>query len=391
MFFADGDLLAWTLRLLGQQVARQILPDGGHYERAPAYHCQVLADLMDVHDLLRAGDREPLPQLPAAILRMRRWLGVVLMPGGEVPLLNDGFPVNRQLLAAIRPSPPPPEPLVTLADSGLIRATAGGWHLLADLGLPCPEKLPAHAHADTLGCVVHVDGQPLLVDTGTSTYAPGPVRSRERSTAAHNTVEVDGADSTEVWGAFRAGLRARVHAVKAGATPRAVTFEAAHDGYRALPGRPAHHRRWSLTEHALRVDDTVSGRGRHHVVVRWHLPPGARLRLAPGGAVAATPAGEFLVTLTASSELTVTAGTAELATGFGRRVTAPVLSCGLDAVLPVRISTSWRRASAQQVSTDEVGAHQVRADQVGAHQVRADQVGADQFRAQRAGARQGAR
>ena len=60
-----------------------------------------------------------------------------------------------------------------------------------------------------------MDGVPLLVDTGTSTYAPGPVRDYERSTAAHNTVEVDGANSTEVWGAFRAARRARVGKVVA--------------------------------------------------------------------------------------------------------------------------------------------------------------------------------
>ena len=62
---------------------------------------------------------------------------------------------------------------------------------------------------------MHVDGEPLLIDTGTSTYAAGAVRDRERSTAAHNTLEVDGRDSTEVWGAFRAGRRARVLGVSA--------------------------------------------------------------------------------------------------------------------------------------------------------------------------------
>ena len=146
---------------------------------------------------------------------MRRWLGAVLTPDGEVPLLNDGYPVDRELLAALRPAPAPaPETpdgrLLVLPATGLVRAVAGGWHLLADVGPPCPPSLPAHAHADTFGCLVHVDQAPLLIDTGTSTYEPGPVRRHERSTAAHNTVQVDGADSTEVWGVFRAGRRARV-------------------------------------------------------------------------------------------------------------------------------------------------------------------------------------
>ena len=84
-----------------------------------------------------------------------------------------------------------------------------------------------------------MDGVPLLVDTGTSTYAPGPVRDYERSTAAHNTVEVDGTDSTEVWGAFRAARRARVTRRRGRAADGGVlTIEAVHDGFRRLPGRP---------------------------------------------------------------------------------------------------------------------------------------------------------
>src|ERR1019366_1742442 len=61
---------------------------------------------------------------------------------------------------------------------------------------------------------------PLLVDTAASTYERRPVREYERSTAAHNTVEVDRAESTEVWGAFRAGRRAR--GLQLGRTGRAT-------------------------------------------------------------------------------------------------------------------------------------------------------------------------
>ena len=88
----------------------------------------------------------------------------------------------------------------------------------------------------------------------------------------------------------------------------------------------------------------MTGRGRHHVTVRWHLAPGAGLRLVPGGAVVTTAAGEIGVTMTATSEPTVTAATAQVSVGFGRTVTAPVLACTLHLDLPVRISTVWRRA-----------------------------------------------
>ena len=55
VFFADDRLLRRALGRLTRQLAVQVLPDGGHYERAPAYHCQVLADLIDVDGLVRAA------------------------------------------------------------------------------------------------------------------------------------------------------------------------------------------------------------------------------------------------------------------------------------------------------------------------------------------------
>jgi len=348
VFFGDDALLRRALGRLRRQLFVQVLPDGGHFERAPAYHCQVLGDLIDIDGLLAAAGAAGPGELPAAIAAMRRWLGAVLTPRGKVPLLNDGFPVRPELLAALGPSAPPDGPLELLPDTGLARAAVGGWHVLADIGLPCPRELPAHAHADTLGCVAHLDGEPLLIDTGTSTYAPGLARDHERSTAAHNTVEVDLADSTEVWGAFRAGRRARVSGVAASAGPGTVTVEAAHDGYRSLPGRPVHHRRWSVSPHELRVEDTVTGRGRHEVTVRWHLAPGTGLRLVGRGAVVTTAAGELRVTVSASSEPAVLAGTAPVSTGFGRTVQAPVLTCALSHELPVTISTVWRRVEARE-------------------------------------------
>jgi uncharacterized heparinase superfamily protein len=348
VFFGDDRLLAGTLRRLVRQLRVQVLPDGGHYERAPAYHCQVLGDLIDIAGLLHCAGRPVHAGVGDAIAAMRGWLGMTRVPYGEVPMLNDGFPVDPGLLDLLGAAPPPGGLLHLLPDTGLARVTCGGWHVLADTGLPCPRELPAHAHADTLSCVVYLDEKPLLVDTGTSAYAPGTVRDRERSTAAHNTVEVDRCDSTEVWGAFRAGRRARVHALAASTDGRTVTVEAAHDGYRHLPGQPAHRRRWTVRTNELRVEDTVTGRGRHRVTVRWHLAPGTALRLVPGGAVVTVPGGDLNVTVAAAGDPAVTAGTARVSTGFGRTVAAPVLACTLRQELPVRISTVWQRAESRQ-------------------------------------------
>ena len=49
-------------------------------------------------------------------------------------------------------------------------------------------------------------------DSGTSTYERDSERLRQRGTAAHNTVQLGGVDSSEVWSGFRVGRRARPRA-----------------------------------------------------------------------------------------------------------------------------------------------------------------------------------
>ena len=276
VFFSDGVLLHRTLDALGREVGTQVLPDGGHFERAPAYHCQVLGDLADVAGLLAAAGRRPPAWLSRAIARMRGFLGLVLLPDGTVPLLNDGFPVPAARVAALRPGPPAPAGITSLSDSGLVVLRAGGLFVLADVGDPCPDELPAHAHADTLSFLLYDGTRRIVTEAGTSTYTPGPRRDFERSTAGHSTVEIDGANSTEVWGAFRAARRARVLGVAARDTPGALTLRAAHDGYRRRPGGPIHRRTWRLDPHRLTVRDEILGRGRHDIAVRVLLATGVR-------------------------------------------------------------------------------------------------------------------
>lgn len=373
VFFADDRLLEQGLRRLMAQLAVQVLPDGGHYERAPAYHCQVLGDLIDVAGLIQATGRILEPELPDAIRRMRDWLGCVLSPDGQVPLLNDGYPVDAAMLAALRPNMSLKRPLIVLPDTGLARATVGAWDLLVDIGLPCPAELPGHAHADTFGCIVHVDGQPLLVDTATSTYSPGSQRSFERSTAAHNTVELDGTNSTEVWGAFRAARRARVLDLETHADNGVITIAATHDGFRALRGHPHHRRRWSLTKWGLQVDDLITGRGRHSAVLRWHFAPGSALQLSAEGVVATTPIGDFRVIVTANGPVTLIAEKAPVARGFCRIIDGPVLTCSISAALPLRISTSWRRTEGDQAAGDPAESHRIRDAGMSEMQKRADE------------------
>ncbi|WP_163551916.1 heparinase II/III family protein [Candidatus Frankia alpina] len=352
---------------LRREIGRQILSDGGHYERSPAYHCQVLADVDDVVGLLTAAAAPVPPELPDATTRMRAWLAAVLGPDGTVPSLNDGFGVRAEevrflLPASAAPAPAPaPADGLLLADTGLAVLTAGPWHLLADVGLPCPANLPAHAHADTLAFLLWHDGQPLLVDTGTSTYEAGPRRTAERGTAAHSTVTIDDADSTEVWGAFRAGRRAHPTLVTMSHLGETATLAAGHDGFRHLPGRPTHWRTWRLDPTGLSLEDRISGDGRHRVEVLFHFASG--VHVASGGPESAvgsdavevtTPRGHRLLLRVAGSG-TWRIRTTDRATGWGQIAPAYCAGYVLDSRLPVRVRSELTLCPSHRGSTSAGG------------------------------------
>jgi len=145
--------------------------------------------------------------------------------------------------------------------------------LILDVGDPCPDDLPAHAHADCLSFELWVNGERWVLDTGTSTYEAGPRRAYERSTAAHNTIEIDGEDQTEVWGIFRAARRARGTLELVTSVGGTVEVVASHDGYRRLAGSPVHRRRWRMSSGRVEITDSITGAGAHRVASRLHVAP----------------------------------------------------------------------------------------------------------------------
>ena len=99
----------------------------------------------------------------------------------------------------------------------------------------------------------------VFVNSGTSLYEAGPERLFERSTAAHNTVEVDGENSSEVWDAFRVARRARPFELEIGKTGDAIAVACAHDGYRRLRGKVTHRRKWLFRPEGFSIEDQLEG------------------------------------------------------------------------------------------------------------------------------------
>lgn len=351
-FFSGREADAWRatgLRILDRELDEQFLTDGAQFELSPMYHALAFEDLLDLLDLAGAFPGV-LPE--AMVERIARramgaatWLAAMSHPDDRISFFNDASfsiaPENAALHRhaaelGVRGRTEFP-PLFAMPASGHVRMQAGPALLLADLARVGPDYLPGHAHADTLGFELSLFGRRVMVQSGTSEYGTGPERQRQRGTAAHNTVVVAGRDSSEVWGGFRTGRRARPRDVRFAATDDRLTAEAAHDGYAHLPGRPLHHRAFTLTADRLEIVDEVSAP--LPAEARFHLHPDVRaVQVGEDRVDLLLPEGECVRVSTHGVAVTVVAGTWH--PEFGRVLSSSCLVLPLAAGR-ARLSLTW--------------------------------------------------
>jgi uncharacterized heparinase superfamily protein len=340
------------LSIIADELPEQVLPDGGNFERSPMYHAIFLEDLLDLLNLAKAFPGV-LPETQVAlwqqtVQRMLRWYLAMLHPDGEIAFFND---------AAIGITPSPAELLAyaqrlgiaqmdsgdegsvqQFQDSGYVRVASGPAFALLDVAPVGPDYLPGHAHADTLSFELSLFGQRVFVNGGTSEYGTGEVRQLERGTAAHNTVVVNGENSSEVWGGFRVARRAYPQDLVIEEAAESVRVSCAHDGYRRLTGKPMHRRTWRFTEAALVIEDRIDGR-HEKAEAFFHLHPSIEVVSNQGSAwILQLPQGQQV-------SLTVEYGVAQeiasfYAPEFGKRLVTRCLrvTLGLDGS---RVRMDW--------------------------------------------------
>ncbi len=173
-----------------------------------------------------------------------------------------------------------------------------GWRrqsnfMLIDCG-PHGSLSYGHAHADALSFDVAARGRTLLVDPGTYTYT-GSAEARDyfRSSAAHNSLVIDGASSSVHGKTFTWRHVANCERRAWISRPRFDFFEGAHDGYARLDS-PAHVTRsvLFLKEDYWIVRDCVETAGAHHYDGYLHFAAGTDVSIETSGASVAVIAHE---------------------------------------------------------------------------------------------------
>jgi hypothetical protein len=361
-----GQWRALGARVLADQMERQILADGVHFERATCYQ-RYTAEIY-LHALI-LGVELSRPRLEA-LLEFLLW---TRSPDGAMPAIGDAD--GGWLLPLARRSPDDLRGVLSTAAAILGRADlaeaaaglapetvwllgpdveaptreapAGGSRLFPDGGYAVmredahrlifdvgPLGEGGHTHADLLSIQLAAFGEPYIVDPGSYCYSADPAeRDRFRGTAAHSTLTVDGRGQAEPARLFH--WRSRPQA-------RLLCWdedvaEAEHDAY-----APVVHRRRVLFDRSSLlwvVEDELDGEGEHRVDLRFQLAP-LRAELVDGWCRVRGNGGHGLLLHTFSeAPLASELSQGWVSPDYGRRVPAPLLTHSVTAALPLRLVT----------------------------------------------------
>jgi len=286
VYFNDKKLLNKAKGIIYEELNEQILDDGGHFELSPMYHQIILFRLLDCINLIKNGElrienAELLKFLKEKAVAMLQWLKIITFSNGNIPLFNDSAngiaPISKKLFEyANKLNITHHSSLIThhLKSSGYRKIKKENYECIVDIGNIGPDYIPGHAHADTFNFELYIKNNsqysildsPFIIDTGISTYESNSIRAYERSTKAHNTVEINNTNSSEVWGSFRVANRAKVIKLE----EKESYIKATHDGYYKKFG-VYHTREWKFFEDKIVIKDTLNKKA--NAIFRLHFHP----------------------------------------------------------------------------------------------------------------------
>jgi hypothetical protein len=305
-------------RLLEQEVARQILPDGSYSMYSLNYHRFILQIYLYA---IRLSEIYQLPftdQLRASVANSIAYLSRLIDPQtGQMPVYgsNDGalvLPLNNCDFNDYRPllqlgwyitkkeflfEPGPwdedvfwlcgvsraaksPQGERSRSDSaGAVEVQAGkvpltsfphgGTYLLHNTHsraiLRCTDFTSRPSHADQLHMDLWLQGQDVAIDAGTYLYSgQGPWRNGLARTSVHNTVTVDGQDQMTMASRFTWTNWSKGKVLKHGKD----AWQGEHDGY-----KPVAHKRTVIALEGDRwlVIDTLAADAPHQYTLHWLL------------------------------------------------------------------------------------------------------------------------
>ncbi|MGN6517276.1 MAG: heparinase II/III family protein [Rhizomicrobium sp.] len=294
--------LAIGLQRLEDELARQILPDGGHISRSPENLASAYRLVVMVMDAL-SGIEEEVPQaIRSAHDRMAPMLRFFRHGDGGLALFNGGRESDPRMVAALLARDEVRgQPFAHAPHSGYQRIAAARTLAIMDCGKPAEGIYANNAHAGALSFEFSHGPHRVVVNCGTAGRRNPRWDTALRATAAHSTLVLD---DTSYAGVIPAGfardmigprLVGEPFTVETSRreTPQGAVVEGRHDGY-AYDFGVVHERVLSLSPNGLSlsgVDRLLpkarAGRPRDGTPfsVRFHIHPDVRVSPSQGGGI----------------------------------------------------------------------------------------------------------
>jgi len=308
------------------EIDQQVHEDGTGIEQSIAYHRLVLESFTAAGLLLRACG-EPMPaSFWRRLERMHDFVCAYVKPDGQAPLIGDAddgrfeklgqqaITDHRYLLSTgaalfnradfkkasqrfweesfwlLGPrgldayqridACPSARGSRAFADGGFYILRGESAYVIVDCGEVGLKGLGGHGHNDVLSFEVSLDGLNVVTDSGCYLYTSSREwRNRFRSTAYHNTLQVDDEEINrfvhpdELWRLRYDAVPTRVDWNDSG---QWRYVRAGHRGYERLTPPVTHVRTVMAhaTEPHVVIADRVDGTGVHGLTWRFHLDPG---------------------------------------------------------------------------------------------------------------------
>ena len=157
------------------------------------------------------------------------------------------------------------------------------FYLITGRNKACYGKGGSHTHNDLLSFELNYEGEDFIIDSGTYCYTSNyQDRNRFRSTRAHNTVMIDGAEQDVFWkDPFFIEQKAQLKVIEISENDKEAIITLSHNGYQRVSPPIVHQRKFSFdkTTKNLIIADSFESEGKHCLEWNFHLTPEIKLWL----------------------------------------------------------------------------------------------------------------
>ena len=296
------------LKCLEGEIARQILPDGGHVSRSPEQLLSAYRLIMMVMDALNANGFEVPHPIRSAYDRIAPMIRCFRHGDGALALFNGGTEGDARTVAGLLARDEVRgQPFAYARHSAYQRMTAGKTMLVLDCGSVPPGAFSEEAHAGCLSFELSSGNQRVIVNCGAAGSAQPRWAGALRATAAHSTlVLADVSMATILPPGFARNLlgprmikgpeQIETRRVE---TTQGWSIEASHDGY-LVPYAMRHERQITVSQQGLAVtgvDRLLPQQSKKpkelSFTIRFHVHPDIRMSPSQGGGILLKlPSGE---------------------------------------------------------------------------------------------------